>query len=271
MAYRFRSHIIITGQLTCLTGLHIGSPEDSYNVGSLEHPIVRDVMTGYPYIPGSSLKGKLRSLLEWTLGKIEPDGQTHGRSCQDPHCAVCRIFGAAAGQNDREVQAVGPTRLIVRDAFPSEATLEQFVKSGRFLTEIKTETSLDRITAEATSRFIERVPAGAQFDVEFVYGIYDLNDQGLTDVENLRYVYMALDLLEASVLGGGGSRGSGKIALENLAAVIKVVDDYQAQADGRDLVWPRVEGRSASNVVAKIQEKLGLPRPATEESVSCPQ
>lgn len=271
MAYRFRAHVMITGQLTCLTGLHIGRPEDGYDVGGMEYPIVRDTMTGYPYIPGSSLKGKLRSLMEWTLGKIEPDGKVHGRFCQDPRCVVCRIFGAVAGRNDHEIQAVGPTRLIVRDAFPSEATLEQFVHGGRFLTEIKTETSLDRITAEATPRPIERVPRGAQFDLELVYGIYDLNEHGVIDVENLQYVYMALDLLEASVLGGGGSRGSGKIAIENLAAIIKVVDDYQAQADGQELVWPLVEGRSVRDVIAKIQEKLGLLRPAAEESAACQQ
>ncbi|MBN2439682.1 MAG: hypothetical protein JXL20_13910, partial [Deltaproteobacteria bacterium] len=131
--------------------------------------------------------------------------------------------------------------------------------------------SIDRITSEASPRFIERVPAGAQFDVELVYGIYDLNDQGRTDVENLRYVYMALDLLEASVLGGGGSRGSGKIAMTNLAAALKMTDDYQAQAAGPEQVGLRVIGRSASEVIAAIQAKLGLLRPSPQEPASCPQ
>lgn len=258
MAYRFKAHVMITAQIICLSGLHIGGTEERYQIGMLDNPVVRDKLTGYPYIPGSSMKGKLRSLLEWTLGKIEADGAAHGRLCHDPRCVICRIFGASADHKGRTEQSPGPTRLIVRDAFPSEATLEQFLISGTFVTEAKTENRLNRITAEADPRQVERVPKGAQFDLDLVYGIYDMQDQGLADVDNVRYVYMALDLLEASVLGGGGSRGSGKIAIEQVSATIKTVDDYLAQASGQEVLWPIVAGRSVQELTTKIKDKLGL-------------
>ena len=248
MTYQFKAHILITGQITCVTGLHIGGTEEGYEIGGMDNPVLRDAMSGYPYIPGSSLKGKMRSMLEWTLGKIEPDGRVHGRSCQDSACAICRIFGASAG----------PTRLLVRDAFPSQATFDRFVNSGVFTTETKTENRLNRITSEANPRSIERVPQGAQFDFEMIYGIYDLGDGGHIDLDNLRQGYTAFELLEASVIGGGGSRGSGKIAFENVAATIKTVADYQSQASGEMVDAPCVKGRNATDVRLRAQEKLGL-------------
>jgi CRISPR-associated protein Csm3 len=258
MAYRFRAHVVITGQITCLSGLHIGGTEENYEIGNLENPIIRDKMTGYPYIPGSSLKGKMRSLMEWTLGKVESDGRVHGRSCRDSTCQVCRIFGSSTDRWSREKQAIGPTRLLVRDAFPSQSTLEQFIHGGSFVTEAKTETSLNRITSEANPRPMERVPKGAQFDFEMVYGIYDLEDAGSIDIDNLHQVYTALELLEASVLGGGGSRGSGNILIENLAATIKTCDDYEAKASGQEIQWAIVKGLNVADVIATVQEKLGV-------------
>ena len=107
MTYQFKAHIFITGQITCVTGLHIGGTEEGYDIGGMDNPVLRDTMSGYPYIPGSSLKGKMRSMLEWTLGKIESDGRVHGRSCQDSACAICRIFGSPADRRSRESEAAG--------------------------------------------------------------------------------------------------------------------------------------------------------------------
>jgi CRISPR-associated protein Csm3 len=255
---QFKAHVIITGKIQCLTGLHIGGTEEGYEIGGMDNPVIKDKITGYPYIPGSSLKGKMRSMMEWTLGKIEPDGKVHGRSCTDPKCEVCRIFGASADRKENEANSAGPTRLIVRDAYPSEETREKYVKGGVFTTEIKTENSLNRITSEANPRPMERVPQGAQFDFEMVYGIYDLGDGGAIDIENLQQVYTALSLLEAGVLGGGGSRGSGKIALENLKATIKTFADYQAQAAGQEVQYVTVEGNVGREVMIRIREKLGM-------------
>jgi CRISPR-associated protein Csm3 len=180
----------------------------------------------------------------------------HGRKCDDPACALCRIFGTSVDSREQKRPKIGPTRLCVRDAFPSDDTLKRFVDSGAFIIETKIENSLNRITADTTPHPIERIPRGAQFDLEMLYGIYDMGDQGDVDVENLKQIYTALDLLEASVLGGGGSRGSGKIAFEDLHAVIKTVADYKAQASGDAVELATIAGRRASDVIAKIQEKF---------------
>ncbi len=258
MAYQFKAHIMIRGQITCLTGLHIGGSEEQFAVGGPDNPVIRDSVSGAPYIPGSSLKGKMRSLLEWTLGKIEPDGRVHGRSCRDSACAICRIFGSSRRGATAETPVIGPTRLLVRDAFPAAETLERCQAGGLFVTEQKSENRLNRITAEVTPSLLERVPRGAQFDIDMLYGIYDLGDGGLMDIENLKYIYTAFELLEAGALGGGGSRGSGKIAIENLRATIKSGQNYQAQAAGDSVDDTLVTGRRLDDLLAAIRGKLGL-------------
>ena len=207
MAYQFEAHIMITGQITCLSGLHIGGTEEGYEIGGMDNPVIKDKISNYPYIPGSSLKGKMRSMTEWIQGKVKGRGEVH--TCADPQCKVCRIFGTSAAEQHRE-EAAGPTRLLVRDAHLAQETLndERYVSAGVFQTETKTENSLNRITSVANPRPMERVPRGAKFDFELVYGVYDMGDRGRADIENLAEVAAALDMLQASVLGGGGSRGS---------------------------------------------------------------
>jgi len=258
MTYQFKAHIVIRGQITCLTGLHIGGTEEDYDIGGLDNPVIREKTSGYPYIPGSSLKGKMRSMLEWMFGKIEPDGAVHGRACEDPACVICRIFGSPSNRRGQQSQVMGPTRLLIRDAFLSDDTRERFVDGGIFITETKTENRLNRITAEADPKQIERIPKGAKFDFEMIYGIYDLGDGGGQDVENVKYLYAAFDLLEASVLGGGGSRGSGKIAIENLHTTIKTSTDYQVQGSGATVAWSTIAGRHPGDLIATLHEKLGM-------------
>jgi CRISPR-associated protein Csm3 len=64
---QFKAHVIITGKIQCLTGLHIGGTEEGYEIGGMDNPVIKDKITGYPYIPGSSLKGKMRSMMEWKM------------------------------------------------------------------------------------------------------------------------------------------------------------------------------------------------------------
>lgn len=255
MAYQFIAHVIIKGAIECLTGLHIGGTEEGYEIGGLDNPILKDKITQFPYIPGSSIKGKMRSMTEWRLGKVDQKGNVHGQFCKDPTCEVCRIFGRSADRQGNEELSPGPTRLIVRDAHLSEETKrnEQYVKNGVFLTEVKTENSLNRITSEANPRPMERVPKGAKFDFEMVYGIYDMDDKAATDIQYLEQVAMALEMLEASVLGGGGSRGSGKIRLENLAAEIKRLKDYQERTSHEEKKKP---DETIGDFIKRVQDLL---------------
>ena len=193
----------ITGTLELLTGLHIGAGKDSIEIGGVDMPVIKDARTQEPYIPGSSLKGKMRSLLEWKLGEIEPNGHIKNATGND---IAARIFG----HTNKDLKT-GPTRIIVRDAFLNKEDLKKLAQEGISRTEIKYENTINRISAAATPRQLERAIAGLKFDIEIIYKIFDIGDNGQKDIDNLEYVKQALKLLELDALGGGGSRGSGKI------------------------------------------------------------
>jgi len=232
MSFRFLKNVVINGKIECKTGLHIGGTEEGYEIGGMDNPVIKDKITGYPYIPGSSLKGKMRSLTEWALGKVTAKGEEC--KCASSKCPVCRIFGTSAAVESKEDEKRGPTRLVVRDIHVDvqKMTQDGYIKGGGFQFEIKTENSLNRITSAANPRPMERVPRGTCFDFEMIYSIYDMGDQGERDIENLDHVFSALKLVEASCLGGGGSRGSGEVRFIGKKARIKTLDDYRKEAEG---------------------------------------
>ncbi|MFW6026164.1 MAG: type III-A CRISPR-associated RAMP protein Csm3 [Candidatus Woesearchaeota archaeon] len=211
---------IIRGKIETKTGLSIGGSSDTIEIGGNDNPVIRDGKTNKPYIPGSSLKGKARSLLEWYLGKINKKGKPH--NCKDESCFICRSFGISAGEN--EVQ-FGPGRLLFRDCYlttDSEKDLQQLKeKTGHNFTEVKTETTINRLDSSATPRPMERVPAGVSFEFELVYKIIDMGDNGKVDKENYEIIKKGLKMLELDAIGGSGSRGYGKIEFKNLTEEIK--------------------------------------------------
>lgn len=205
----FKGKYIISGRIVLETGLHIGGSTEGFEIGGLDNPVIRDPLSELPYIPGSSLKGKLRHLLEWSLGVVrEPHPKHNAYTAHDcGECGACVIFGPASDVHEVRVKA-GPTRLTVRDAFPTRQTVEMWEKylGGRIYTELKTENVLDRVTSEANPRPMERVPAGSEFEFEMIFDVYRDSDRDL-----LKEVFAAMHLLENSALGGSGSRGYGKI------------------------------------------------------------
>ena len=206
----------LTGLIIVKTGLHIGAGNDKVEIGGMDNPIIRNPMTREPYIPGSSLKGKMRALLEWQFNKVMPnDGKPC--SCGKPICEICRVFGSAnSKKNNDDAKKRGPTRLIVRDAVLHEDDAEKF-KNGKPIVEEKSENSLNRITAAANPRPIERVVPGIRFRFELVYRVIDDGDGGTQDEENFKKVVCkGLQLLENDYLGGGGSRGNGRIVFAEL-------------------------------------------------------
>lgn len=199
----------ITGKIIVKTGLHIGAGNDKVEIGGMDNPIIRNPLTQEPYIPGSSIKGKMRSLLEWKLDKVSAYG---GKPCQcgKANCEICRVFGSANDPKRSDAEK-GPTRIIVRDAALTKEWAEKF-REGKSLVEEKSENSLDRITADATPRPIERVIPGVEFDFEIAYRIIDAGDGGAKDREYFDSVVKdGLKLLRGDFLGGGGSRGNGQI------------------------------------------------------------
>jgi CRISPR-associated protein Csm3 len=209
----------IKGKIVVKTGLHIGAGNDKVEIGGMDNPIIRNPRTREPYIPGSSIKGKMRSLMEWKLDKIAKDDKNYGKpcSCGKAECQICRVFGSANNSKPNEDQkGRGPTRLIVRDATLTKEWSDMF-NEGKAIIEEKAENSLNRITAEANPRPIERVVPGVTFDFEIAYRIIDTGDEGKTDEELLGTVVLpALKMLENDYLGGGGSRGNGQIEFNEL-------------------------------------------------------
>lgn len=204
----------LSGKIVVKTGLHIGAGNDKVEIGGMDNPIIRNPLTHEPYIPGSSIKGKMRSLMEWKFDKLKNTG---GKvcSCGLPDCQVCRVFGSANTKSE-ESKDRGPTRLIVRDAVLIKEWKEKF-RNGNSIVEEKNENSLNRITAEANPRPIERIVPGVEFDFEISYRVIDTGDGGKTDEKYFNEVVLeSLKVLQNDYLGGGGSRGNGQIEFKDL-------------------------------------------------------
>lgn len=201
---RLIKKIIYTGTLTLKSGLHIGGTNAALNIGGPDKFVVRNPINNIPYIPGSSLKGKMRSLIEITEGCISDKGL----ASEDPDSISGKLFGTATGKDNNR-----PSRLIVRDAELDVSNPQLFENTDLPYTESKTEVAIDRITAAAKPRTFERVPAGASFKLNMVLNIFEgENEKELKDT-----LKKAISLLEDDYLGGHGSRGYGhiKITLDN--------------------------------------------------------
>jgi CRISPR-associated protein Csm3 len=218
--------VIIEGKITALTGLHVGGSSTGMEIGGVDSVVVRDSITRRPYIPGSSLKGSLRSLMERSEGKPFKNKVANSwiHMCKElrdfENCSVCRVFGVTAdsiklpeatesGEDDNTMPTL--TRLMVRDALMTDKTAEDLEKAETDLlfTDVKTEVVIDRITSQATPRQIERVPARSQFEFGMIFNVFVKGD-----AKFLKHVFQAMTLLEDDSLGGQGSRGYGKIKFE---------------------------------------------------------
>ncbi|MHA1267844.1 MAG: type III-A CRISPR-associated RAMP protein Csm3 [Candidatus Helarchaeota archaeon] len=251
-------NVILKGKIIALTGLHIGGSRDAMEIGGVDSPVLRDPSTRYPYIPGSSLKGKMRMLIEFAEGRVKFNEKGEGKPCDCGKCMVCLIFGNAAEVSGRHSK--GPTRLTIRDAYPTEKTVKMWenIDSELLYTEYKGENTIDRITSAANPRFFERVVPGSEFEFEMVYSVYDFAHTN--DITNLKYVFQAMQLLEHSALGGHGSRGYGKVQFKLAEPFIFSVEDYRkgkAKIDALpDEAYKSLKEISIEQIVVQVSQKL---------------
>ena len=240
--------LILEGELHCETGLHIGAGKGSLEIGGSDNPVVKDAH-GHPYIPGSSLRGKIRSLLEQFSGAAVPSELVYlsRRKGQEvrihqsdrPDDEICLLFGRNAGRMERvtgepvDSHNASPARLAVFDA-PLETesiTVSMRENLDDELTEVKSENAIDRITSQANPRTLERVPAGARFRVRFIMDV--LCDE---DAPLFGQLVQGLRLLEDDTLGGGGSRGSGRVKFANLKLIWRNREYYAAGGPPKELI-----------------------------------
>lgn len=210
-------YIEIKGTIVCETGLCIGGSKDDIEIGGMDNPIIRHPITREPYLPGSSLKGKQRSLLELKNGQFSNDGC----ACACGNCDACKIFGSLRNETS------GPTRLLVRDAYLTDESREILnearLESGIDFAEVKTENWINRKTGRAGTRGLrtqERVPAGTKFNYSATLRIFEGDNE--RDIVNK--IKEAMKLLQKDYLGSSGSRGYGKIKFENLTIDGEPVD-----------------------------------------------
>ena len=211
--------IEIIGTIVLETGLHIGGTNNSMSIGGIDKGVIRNPLNNQPYIPGSSLKGKMRALYEQSLSEFGPGvgrGIQFGPS-KDIGKTPAQIFGNATGGSDQR-----PSRLIVRDAYLLDAE-ELLRKTDLPYTEGKTEVVIDRVTSAANPRQIERVPAGAKFKMNMVLNIYENEAIGITNVLH------CLKLLKDDYLGGSGSRGYGQVTFIDIKILKKTIKGYYGQ------------------------------------------
>ena len=223
--YYLTGKIFIEGTIKAVTGLHIGGSKSALDIGGIDLAVIKTAKDKMPFIPGSSLKGKLRSMLALEGGYKKVD---------DDSPEIKRIFGYSADQGG----TLGmPTKLIVRDADLMHESFNEDFKDEDLdfkYTEEKWENTIDRKTGTALHpRQIERVPAGAKFNLRMVYNVYIGKDKNKADtLEDLRLIRQAMRMLCDDYLGGHGSRGSGHIAFEGVRAFIRSMEDYKLETVG---------------------------------------
>ncbi|MBW9222470.1 type III-A CRISPR-associated RAMP protein Csm3 [Methanothermococcus sp. SCGC AD-155-C09] len=247
---KLKGKLIITGTIEAVTGLHIGGTSETLKIGGSDNPVIKD-KNGMAFIPGSSLKGKIRSLLEISgcsekdYYVSEKDGKSKennnskennkskgeddkskednkpkndGNPCGCGTCDICLIFGPHDSKSIKE-----PRRVIVRDGYIKNVkdTSELYEKL-----EAKVENTIDRVkgtTNQGGVRTMERVVAGSEFDYEVIFNIYNKRDKELINT-----FLKGMKLLEDDYLGGNGSRGYGKIKFKDLMAEHKPISFYES-------------------------------------------
>ncbi len=208
-----------SGKIILKTGLHIGSGGAEMKIGGTDNPVIKHPHTQEPYIPGSSLKGKVRALLEMRSGLMRKDGGTDGKplSLEDwqglqgkekEECGkILKLFGSGANEKTSELaKEIGPTRVSFADCSLNKEWRKEASDQHWSLVEVKSENTINRITGTALNpRTTERVPAGAIFD-------FSITLKQLEENENFKdFLLKGLKLLSVDSLGGSGSRGYGRI------------------------------------------------------------
>ncbi len=218
--------IIIKGEIKALSGLRVGGSTSVLSIGGVDSPVIRNPLTNKPYIPGSSIKGKMRSLIEIRDGTIgnKSSGNVKNGPSENPNTNASKLFGCSSGDNNQR-----PSRIIVYDADLLNED-KDFVNTDLPYTESKTEVVIDRITSAASPRTFERIPAEARFCLHIVLNIFDIDDEK----QLVNDTFAGLLLIQNDYLGGCGSRGYGKVKIFIQEVKERTADFYKFQEGEKD-------------------------------------
>jgi len=293
--FSYKGTVIIRYELKAITGLRVGGSKENFEIGGLDNPVIKTLVEienydgegnilpeGAPYIPGSSLKGKMRSLLEWAKGRvdemikeakknnvkngnerIEDDAKIKkivekaGRACVCGKCEVCKVFGTGDAKTLDNLpleELPGPPRLRVFDAYPTWKSIDMLknILGENIFTEVKTENAINRLTSRANPRKVERVPAGVVFFGEMAFHLFAEQDPEL-----LRVVFEGMRRLEDDYLGGYGSRGSGKVRFENLRVILRPKEYYFGKKDTEEELTQKSTVQEILEDYETIKQRLG--------------
>lgn len=260
--FMLKGKVILKGVIKLETGMHIGGTTETLKIGGTDTPIIKDAF-GRVYIPGSSLKGKIRSLLE--ISGHANNGLTYkkgedGNPCGCGTCNICKMFGAHK-PDDNIKDNLEPRRVIVRDAYLIKKVkdnngnikcneVEDKTEIRDYL-ETKAENIIDRVSGKAISpRQIERVVKGSLFNFEVIFDIYKEEDY-----EFVNTFLKGIRLLEDDYLGGSGSRGYGKVVFENLDLVGLPITYYEG-GDCKEIIKNNDDGEINIESIKEIVSKI---------------
>lgn len=202
------SKIEITGNIEVVTGMHIGASDSFAAIGAIDSPVIKDTVSGYPILPGSSFKGKMRALL------AKQYNENHMNECSDDHEKITRLFGTSRQKSTGYPQK---SKLIFSDMIISN--MDELKTIGLdSATEIKEENSINRVTGVANPRILERVIRGTVFPLQIIYNVDDESEV----CEDFEVIADGLKLLQYDYIGGHGSRGYGKIRFSKLAVDVVI-------------------------------------------------
>ncbi len=230
--YALKGKFIIEADLTVRTGMHIGGSSDYAPIGGIDNIVIRDPRSGAPIVPGSSLKGKIRTL----LAKVSCGADGPLPDIKEDSEVIKRLFGSAEDKNPLYA------RLQFEDCFAKQESVDFFAKrdTGTYLGEVKFENTINRGSGVANPRQIERVPAGMKFCFRVVYNIENQNQLA----EDFNTFTNGLRLLQLDYLGGHGSRGYGRVKFDNF------------KVRSLNLETGRLIDDSADNELKKLTDKL---------------
>lgn len=215
---KLEKKFLFAGEIELVSGLLIGGTDTGLTIGGIDKVVIRHPLTNEPYIPGSSLKGKMRSLYELSTGNFHYDERAPIKNGPARDGLPAWLYGNATSNDEQR-----PSRLIVRDAFLSNAN-NLLEKTEIPYVEVKTEVVIDRITSKALPRTFERVPAGARFGLQMILNIFE-NDKAPVDAL-LQALASSLRLLQDDYLGGSGSRGYGQVKIKLNTITVRSSQGY---------------------------------------------